>query len=250
MTFKCPRSKRTWLSFLNSQQADPGEPDDISPAEIARLAALPPSDWTHAMSDLCEQGYTPRLIFLDAGLVSTLSEENLRNFLDLFRAVAEFDGARVAHLMMERSRTPHTVIDPEGFVSTMREFLDEVKYNTLKLGSIKVGDILAKVFTMVRTHHIKIEGDFANVGISIMLLEGIGRRLDPDIDLLQEALPILREAAKHGKGGAYDGKSLRELGSGKAYWMVWAYQKARPVLLLANRIDIQTYEEAMVFFPE
>ncbi|KAJ3160118.1 hypothetical protein HDU86_000954 [Geranomyces michiganensis] len=229
------------------------DPDaDLAPEEHARLAALPTDEWHAAMADLNKQGYKPRLIFLDAGLVSTLSDENLRNFLDLFRAVAEFDGARVANLMMERSRTPHTVIEPEAFVTTMHDFLEEVKHHAFKLGAIKVGDILAKVFNMVRTHHIKIEGDFANVGISIVLLEGIGRRLDPDIDLLQEALPVLRQAAKSGKGGVYKGKSgaLAEMGSGPAYWLWFAYHKTKPILLLAEKVDTRLYEQAFVFFPE
>lgn len=162
--------------------------------------------------------------------------------------MAEFDGSLVARLMIERSRTPHTVIDPEGFVSTMQDFLDDVKMNTLKLGNIKVGDILAKVFTMVRQHHIKIEGDFANVGISIVLLEGIGRRLDPDIDLLKEALPILRQAASSDRGGTY--KPLKELGEGKTYWKVWAYSKVKPILRKAEWVDVRQLEEAMIFFPE
>ncbi|KAJ3150887.1 hypothetical protein HDU89_002884 [Geranomyces variabilis] len=227
------------------------DPDaDLAPEEHARLAALPTDEWHTAIADLAAQGYKPRLIFLDAGLVSTLSDENLRNFLDLFRAVAEFDGARVANLMMERSRTPHTVIEPEGFVTTMNDFLNEVKHHAFKLGAIKVGDILAKVFNMVRTHHIKIEGDFANVGISIVLLEGIGRRLDPDIDLLQEALPVLRQAARSGKGGVYKSSSFAEIGKGPAYWLWYAYHKARPVLLLAEKVDLELYERAVVFFPE
>ncbi|KAI8922331.1 ABC1 family-domain-containing protein [Powellomyces hirtus] len=243
VSFRRSTAQRPWSKLVKSSSMEQGE--DLDPAELARLAALPPAEWHDAMIKLREQGYAPRLIFLDAGLVSTLSDENLRNFLDLFRAVAEFDGRRVAKLMMERSRTPHTVIDKEGFVATMHDFLEEVKHNTLKLGSIKVGDILAKVFNMVRTHHIKIEGDFANVGISIVLLEGIGRRLDPDIDLLQEALPVLRQAARQGRGGAYG-----ELGGGTFYWLIYAYQKTRPILLLADRVDIHLYEKAIVFFPE
>ena len=38
---------------------------------------------------------------------------------------------------------------------------------------------------MVRQHHVRLEGDSI---ISILLLEGIGRQLDPMIDLLKSAL--------------------------------------------------------------
>lgn len=39
---------------------------------------------------------------------------------------------------------------------------------------------------------MRMEGDFVNVVISILLLEGIGRSLDPQLDLFKSALPILR----------------------------------------------------------
>jgi aarF domain-containing kinase len=38
-----------------------------------------------------------------------------------------------------------------------------------------------------------MEGDFVNTVISILLLEGIGRQLDPGLDLFKSALPILRQ---------------------------------------------------------
>jgi len=39
------------------------------------------------------------------------------------------------------------------------------------------------VLDMVRSHHVRLEGDFVNVVLSILLLEGIGRTLDPNLDL-------------------------------------------------------------------
>ncbi|KAI9096568.1 hypothetical protein DFS34DRAFT_623284 [Phlyctochytrium arcticum] len=192
------------------------------------------------MQRLYHEGYTPQMILLDAGLVSELSMENLRNFLDLFRAVAEFDGRGVARLMIALSRTPHTVIDKEGFEDTMGEFLDQVKQSTLKLGTIKVGDILAKVLTMVRQHHIKIEGDIANVGVSIMFLGGVGRRLDKDIDLSHEALPVLRDAARLGRRGEYAGPA-----GDKAHHAHHAFGE-----LGAEKIDVPVFEEARTYFPE
>jgi aarF domain-containing kinase len=58
-----------------------------------------------------------------------------------------------------------------------------VKSQTFALGNIKIGDILNEVLSMVRTHHVRLEGDFVNVVLSILLLEGIGRSLEPNLDL-------------------------------------------------------------------
>jgi predicted unusual protein kinase regulating ubiquinone biosynthesis (AarF/ABC1/UbiB family) len=51
---------------------------------------------------------------------------------------------------------------------------------------------------MVRQHHVRLEGDFVNVVISMLLLEGIGRSLNPDVDLLSSSLPILRQLGTQG----------------------------------------------------
>lgn len=162
--------------------------------------------WEAELSKIDKEGYRPQLIFIDTGLVTELNATNRTNFLDLFRAVAEFDGYKAGHLMCERCRQPDAVLEKEVFALKMQHLVLNVKSHTLALGNVKIGDILQQVLSMVRNHHVRLEGDFVNVVISILLLEGIGRNLDPDVDLLSSSLPILRqlsaqsgaEMAKHG----------------------------------------------------
>lgn len=139
--------------------------------------------WVQTLSQIDHEGYRPQLIFIDTGLVTELNEVNRTNFLDLFKAVAEFDGYKAGHLMVERCRQPSAVIDKEVFALRMQHLVLGVKSRTFALGNIKIGDILNEVLSMVRGHHVRLEGDFVNVVLSILLLEGIGRSLDPDLDL-------------------------------------------------------------------
>ena len=139
--------------------------------------------WVDTLSQIDKEGYRPQLIFIDTGLVTELNETNRKNFLDLFKAIAEFDGYKAGHLMVERCRQPSAVIDEEIFALRMQHLVLGVKSRTFALGNIKIGDILNEVLSMVRGHHVRLEGDFVNVVLSILLLEGIGRSLDPDLDL-------------------------------------------------------------------
>ena len=50
---------------------------------------------------------TPQLTFVDAGLVVRLSEQDRTNFLELFQAIAQGDGAKAGRLMLSRSREHH-----------------------------------------------------------------------------------------------------------------------------------------------
>ena len=95
--------------------------------------------------------------------------------------------------MIARSRSPDLAIDTETFALKMQHLILSVKRHTFSLGQIKISDLLSEVLKNVRVHHVKMEGDFVNTVISILLLEGIGRQLDPGLDLFASALPILRQ---------------------------------------------------------
>lgn len=159
--------------------------DDVTELVLSRLRPhrKDPKAWASELSAIDKDGFRPQLIFIDTGLVTELNNNNRANFLDLFKAVAEFDGYKAGHLMIKRCRQPEAVVDGEVFALRMQHLVLGVKSQTFALGNIKIGDILSEVLDMVRAHHVRLEGDFVNVVLSILLLEGIGRSLDPNLDL-------------------------------------------------------------------
>ncbi|KAI6012492.1 hypothetical protein F5J12DRAFT_890841 [Pisolithus orientalis] len=194
-----------------------------------------PVEWRKELQRVCDGGYIPEIVFIDTGLVTTLNAQNRRNFLDLFRAVAEFDGYRAGQLMVERCRTPDLVVDAETFALRMQHIVLGVKRKTFSLGQIRISDILTEVLKAVRQHHVKMEGDFINTVISILLLEGIGRQLDPTLDLFKSALPILRQL---GRQMTLE-ESIAHLPSDNlgAFLKVWVWVEARQ-LASAAFVDV------------
>lgn len=181
--------------LLGRPETDSGHENVAKTTEIAhRLRKLSHdrAAWLAELDQLDEAGYQPELVFIDTGLVTELNDVNRRNFLDLFGAVADFDGYRAGKLMIERCRSPDLVIDDETFALKMQHLVLRVKSKSFSLAQIRIGDVLSEVLQMVRAHHVKMEADFVNTVISILLLEGIGRQLDPNMDLFKSALPILR----------------------------------------------------------
>ncbi|KAL1301829.1 hypothetical protein AAFC00_006014 [Neodothiora populina] len=212
--------------FSRKAKVDPKNAPDVTEEVLSRLRPHKGHEdkekWNDTLNQLDKEGYRPQLIFIDTGLVTELNNSNRKNFLDLFKAVAEFDGYKAGHLMIERCRQPSAVIDKEVFALRMQHLVLGVKSRTFALGNIKIGDILNEVLSMVRGHHVRLEGDFVNVVLSILLLEGIGRSLDPDLDLFSGALPILRQLGTQGgagvlRGGAVDFSMIK----------VWAGLEAR-----------------------
>lgn len=187
------------FSKPNMSTEDPIPTHSVSADELVHTLSVLAHDqqaWQAKLEDLNEKGYEPQLIFIDAGLVTSLDTTNRKNFLDLFQAIAEFDGYKAGKLMIERCRTPEYAIDEETFALKMQHIVLSVKSKTFSLAKIKISDILTDVLTAVRQHHVKMEGDFVNTVISILLLEGIGRQMDPNMDLFKSALPILRQLGR------------------------------------------------------
>ncbi|VEU20158.1 DEKNAAC101052 [Brettanomyces naardenensis] len=135
------------------------------------------------LDELYQSNYRPQVCFIDAGLVTELNDRNRYNFISLFNALSQFDGYKAGELMIERSKTPETAIDADMFKYKVEKLVDRVRQRTFTLGSISIGDILEQMLSMVRVHHVRMEGDFVTVVVAILLLEGIGRQLDPDLDL-------------------------------------------------------------------
>ena len=213
----------------HKQSEDPNIGADVTEEVLEALRPFrrKPTEWRAKLEQIDHEGYRPQLIFIDTGLVTSLNSTNRTNFLDLFKAIAEFDGYRAGHLMIERCRQPEAVVDGEVFALKMQHLVLSVKSRTFALGNVKIGDILNQVLGMVRTHHVRMEGDFVNVVISILLLEGIGRSLDPGLDLFRSALPILRQLGAQG-GRAELVKNLRE--GDLSMLKVWVGLEARRYL--------------------
>jgi aarF domain-containing kinase len=216
----------------NGSEKRPPRDDSVTEEAITRLRPHKnnPDLWTQELEKLDKEGFRPQLIFIDTGLVTQLNDTNRKNFLDLFRAVAEFDGYRAGHLMVQRCRQPDAVIDPEIFALKMQHLVLGVKSKTFALGQIKFGDVLHEVLTMVRNHHVRVEGDFVNVVISILLLEGIGRQLDPDMDLFKSAIPILREVGARGAREAISKGEAGDLRTSGAWLKVWVGLETRNLI--------------------
>ncbi|XP_071349630.1 uncharacterized aarF domain-containing protein kinase 2 [Trachinotus anak] len=131
-----------------------------------------------------------QLVLLDAGIVAQLSDHDLANFKAVFTAVVLRQGERVAELILNHARANECQDVPQ-FKKEMAQLVDHALSNTLSLGKIQVADLLSRVFGLLIKHKVKLESNFASIVFAIMVLEGLGRSLDPNLDILDLAKPLL-----------------------------------------------------------
>ncbi|XP_069173486.1 uncharacterized aarF domain-containing protein kinase 2 isoform X2 [Procambarus clarkii] len=130
-----------------------------------------------------------RICLLDCGIVSKLSEQNLANIKAVFKQVVLGDGESVADLFLNNSE--HQCHDPDAFKTEITELVQTARENTISLGQVDVGMLLQQVLSILLRHRVRLESAFSAVVLAIFVLEGLGRTLDPNMDILERARPIL-----------------------------------------------------------
>jgi len=129
-----------------------------------------------------------RYIALDFGIVGTLSDNDknylAQNFLAFFRR----NYRRVAELHVESGWVPPgtRVEELEGAVRAVCEpFFDR------PLKEISLGLVLLRLFQTSRRFNVSIQPQLVLLQKTLLNIEGLGRQLDPDLDLWVTAKPIL-----------------------------------------------------------
>lgn len=163
---------------------------DLHPGNI--IVQFIPEDHSSARTNadhLPASGMT-RLVFLDAGIVASLKEDDLQNLHQVFTAIVLNKGDVVGELFLKHA-TCNECQTPEEFKIEMADLVNDVHQQTLKLGKIQVAGLLTNLFNLLIKHKVKLESNFSSVLLAIMILEGLGRSLDPQLDIMQQARPVL-----------------------------------------------------------
>jgi ubiquinone biosynthesis protein len=134
-----------------------------------------------------------KLALLDLGLVGELDEPHRKGFARLFAAWAQRDGdgmARIIHELSAGSAGAAHDADPERFQRLRAAIIEFVgRYWGQRLGDVQVGRVLLDMLAIMRRHRVRVNASFTIVNIAIAVTEGIGKQLDPELNLMHEALP-------------------------------------------------------------
>ncbi|NP_001229590.1 aarF domain containing kinase 2-like [Strongylocentrotus purpuratus] len=131
-----------------------------------------------------------KLVLLDTGITSHLEERDFNNFYKVFTAIVLRKGDVVAELFAEHASS-NECNDVEKFKADMKSLVEKAHERSLQLSKMQVGQLLRELFALMIHHKVKLESNFASIILAIMVLEGLGRSLDPNLDILKAAKPVL-----------------------------------------------------------
>lgn len=131
----------------------------------------------------------PRFIALDFGIMGSLPEADQYWLAQNFIALFERDYARIAQLHVAAGWMPATVrLDElEAAVRTVCE-----PYFTRPLSQISLAELVVKLFQTARRFELTLQPQLILLQKTLLNIEGVGRMLDPDIDIWAVAHPVLK----------------------------------------------------------
>ena len=175
-----------------------------------------------------------RYIAMDFGIVGTLSEFDKNYLAQNFLAFFQRDYRRVAELHIESGWAPATtrVEELEGAVRAVCE-----PYFDRPLAEISLGQVLLRLFQTSRRFNVEIQPQLVLLQKTLLNVEGMGRELDPNLDLWKTAKPYL-ERWMHQRVGL---QGLRErLNREAGQWSQILPQIPRLIYTNLSRPDSET----------
>jgi ubiquinone biosynthesis protein len=129
-----------------------------------------------------------RYIALDFGIVGTLTEIDKEYLAQNFVAFFRRDYKRVAELHVESGWVPPAtrVDELEGAIRAVCEPQFE-----RPLKDISLGQVLLRLFQTSRRFNVEIQPQLVLLQKTLLNIEGLGRELDPELDLWNTAKPFL-----------------------------------------------------------
>jgi ubiquinone biosynthesis protein len=132
----------------------------------------------------------PRFIALDFGIMGQLSSEDQYYLAENFMAIFNRDYRRIAELHVQAGWMPaHIRIDElEAAARAICE-----PYFTRPLSEISLAEVLVKLFRMAQRYELTLQPQLILLQKTLLNIEGVGRQLDPKIDIWAVAKPVLEK---------------------------------------------------------
>ena len=129
-----------------------------------------------------------RYVALDFGIVGTLTEFDKEYLAQNFIAFFRRDYKRVAELHVESGWVPPStrVEELEGAIRAVCE-----PHFDRPLKDISLGRVLMRLFQTSRRFNVEIQPQLVLLQKTLLNVEGLGRQLDPELDLWSTAKPFL-----------------------------------------------------------
>lgn len=130
-----------------------------------------------------------RIAFIDFGMVGQLSEARREQLTRLLLGLTRREAERVADVLLDWSGDG--LANEADLTQEIQAFVDQ--YHSVALKDLRLGAALTDFVALLRAHWLLLPADLALLIKAFISLEGMGRELDPDFDMVGEMTPMIEK---------------------------------------------------------
>ncbi len=135
----------------------------------------------------------PQFALIDLGLVGRLGPRMRDLTVDLMVASARRDYDAIADALYALA-TPTKKVDMRHYRRDISALAD--RYLGKPLSEIELAGLIHSLVSTATRHGLEVPPDFTLVGKALITLEGVGKEIAPDFDILEESKPLFLELLK------------------------------------------------------
>ncbi len=132
------------------------------------------------------------MVLIDLGLVAEIDDDMRGPWIQTFVALAQQDGRAAARLFYTYAPTVGPHVDYQAFEDEVQTSFEALEGKALH--ELEASKVLSGMMDVLRRHQIQTDPVFTVVNLAMLVAEGLGKQLDPDLDLITLAAPYLVEA--------------------------------------------------------
>jgi len=128
-----------------------------------------------------------KIVFLDLGMVGKLNQQRKNQFLKMLMGITLKNSKLIIEGIIGLDAIPNRINMKklEKDIDVLRD-----KYLSIPLSEIKIGEMFNEIFNLAFFYNIVIPSEFTMLAKSLITLEGIVEKLNPDMSVLEVAEPI------------------------------------------------------------
>lgn len=127
-----------------------------------------------------------KVCFLDFGMVGRIPERDRKHIADILIGASRHNAGMIikAILAISKQRTMQNTSELEN---DLQEMIDE--FSSRPMTDIGMGDFGNRLFRLIADYRIPIPTDYMLLIRALIMLEGTGQKLNPDLNVLENASP-------------------------------------------------------------
>ncbi len=128
-----------------------------------------------------------KIAFLDLGMIGQLNTHRKNQFLKMLMGITLKDSKLIVQAIVELDAMSER-INMRNLEKDIDRLRDQVL--SVPLSQIKIGEVFNEIFDLAFSYNIMIPGEFTMLAKSLITLEGLVEKLDPELNVLEIAEPI------------------------------------------------------------